>query len=241
MRKYDAGYTVQKQIFTYIKYKKSFLEKKSMKTLICIDRDGTLINDTKNHLFLGSKENWKEEVLILPTVIQGLEVLKKLADTRIYMITNQSGVAIKELPLLTEERSHEVCEYVLSLFENEGVALDGFFACPHATLDYFKGHDFFTPIPELICECDCIKPRLGMVISALEKEGADLTNVSIYVIGDRVSDVMTGINTGGKGVLIPFESQPGETEKMRSVDSQKSYVAENFLDAAKHIYEQESK
>lgn len=84
-----------------------------MKTLICIDRDGTLIYDTKEHLFLGSQVDWKKKVESLPNVLEGLRKLNELDDVHIYMITNQSGIAVQELPELTEEKAHEVCEYVL--------------------------------------------------------------------------------------------------------------------------------
>jgi len=206
-----------------------------MKTLICIDRDGTLIYDSKEHLFLGSKEGWQKEVKILPGVPEGLKLLNDLDDVHVYMITNQSGIAVKELPELTEKKAHEVCQYVLEQINQDGLFIEDFYVCPHAPKNYFVTHPEFTP-NEMVCDCECIKPRLGMVLSALEEEGIDCGHANIYVIGDRVSDAMTGVNAGGHGVLVPFENQPGEEAK---VASDKIYVAKGFVDGCKYIVDKE--
>ena len=94
-----------------------------MKTVICLDRDGTLIYDKKYHL--GRTEDWKTKIQILDTVVEGLKVLRALPDTLIYLITNQPGVAVQNFPLLTEQRAREVCEYLLDIFKKEDVSFDG--------------------------------------------------------------------------------------------------------------------
>jgi len=77
------------------------------KILICIDRDGTLIHDEREHLFLGRDDNWQAKVKILPLVIEGLKKMRTLPNAAIYMITNQAGVAISDYPLLTIEKARE--------------------------------------------------------------------------------------------------------------------------------------
>lgn len=74
------------------------------KTIVCIDRDGTLTHDEKDHLFLGRDDDWKQKVHILPYVMDGLAVLGTIPNSAMYMITNQPGVAISDYPLLTLER-----------------------------------------------------------------------------------------------------------------------------------------
>ena len=78
------------------------------KTIICIDRDGTIIYDSKDHLFLGKDDDWRSKVTVLPYAIDGLKLLNNIPNCSVYMITNQSGVAISDYPLLTVERAHEV-------------------------------------------------------------------------------------------------------------------------------------
>jgi len=88
------------------------------KILVCVDRDGTLIYDNKYHL--GRTDDWKSKIKILPTVIEGLRLLKTLPDVTIYIITNQPGVAIREFPLLTLDRAHEVNRYILTEIAKDG-------------------------------------------------------------------------------------------------------------------------
>ncbi len=206
-----------------------------MNTLICIDRDGVLIYDKKYHL--GKSNNWKKKVKILPKVIEGIKLLKKIPSVKIYMITNQPGVAIKEFKLLDDKRVAQVCEYVLNKLEKKGAKLDGYFACGHATPDYVKKRKKYKFHKSKVCNCFCIKPNLGMVISSLEKEGLNFKKTKIYVIGDRASDVQTAINVKGTGILVPFINEPEQIKKM----NKKGYIAKNFLEASKIVYKKNKK
>lgn len=207
-----------------------------MKTLICIDRDGTLIHDEKEHLYLGRDNEWMSKVRILPHVIEGIKVLNRIPNSAVYMITNQPGVAISDFPLLTVERSHEVCKHVIDEIKNMGGNIDGYFLCPHADEEYMKKHTKYRFDKNLVCNCDCIKPGLGMVFDALRAEGITRENVNLFVIGDRATDVQTALNIGGTGILIPFEHQPGEGDKVKKISDQPSiFIARNLIDAADFI------
>lgn len=206
------------------------------RTLICIDRDGTLIYDEEKHLYLGRDNEWRSKVRILPHVINGIRALNKIPDSAVYMITNQPGVAITDFPLLTEERAREVCKYVIDEIKNAGGLINGYFLCPHANLAYVELHREYQFHEELLCDCDCIKPGLGMVFDALKSQGVRRGNVKLFVVGDRASDVKTALNIGGIGILIPFENQPGEEETVRRFsDESRIYIAKNLTDAAKYI------
>ncbi len=206
------------------------------KTIICIDRDGTLIHDSREHLFLGSDNDWLEKVEILPFAVEGLHLLNTLPDTGVYMITNQGGVAISDLPLLTEKRAHEVCRHVVELLKNKGASLNGYFLCPHATPEYASRKPDTNFHAHLVHDCHCLKPGLGMVFDALQAEGVTPDNAEVYVIGDRASDVQTALNIGGTGILIPFANEPGEFDKVRLLEQKGHiHVAESLLAAAEYI------
>lgn len=204
------------------------------KTIICIDRDGTLINDEK--FFLGRDDDWQAKVEVLSGVVEGLKKLNDINNSAIYMITNQAGVAIADYPLLTIERAHEVCRHVLARLQELGGEINGYFLCPHATPDYAKrktGVDFHQ---ELVHECHCLKPGLGMVFDALRAEDIALDDTDIYVIGDRLSDVQTALNINGTGILIPFANEPGEEEKVRALaDQSRIHIAGDLVAAADFI------
>jgi histidinol-phosphate phosphatase family protein len=207
-----------------------------LKTLICIDRDGTLIYDTREHLFLGRDNEWKEKIRILPHVVEGLRIMNSVPDSVIYMTTNQPGVAISDYPLLTLEKAHEVCSFVIEMLQKLGVSINGYFLCPHANQDYVKSKPGVSFDLGLVHDCQCLKPALGMVFDALRAEYLTPDNTHLYVIGDRVTDVQTALSLGGVGILIPFENQPGEDEKAKELEPQTlTHAASTMLQAAQII------
>ncbi|MCK5553200.1 MAG: HAD hydrolase-like protein [Deltaproteobacteria bacterium] len=210
------------------------------KTIICIDRDGTLIYDERDHLYLGRDDHWKSKVKILPYVIDGLTLLMTIPDSAIYMITNQPGVAIIDYPLLTFERTHQVCTHVVDELKSMGGRIDGYFLCPHATPGYVKTKPGVNFDEKLVHECTCLKPNLGMVFDALKAENIAPDDAHVYVIGDRATDVQTALNINGIGILVPFENEPGEDEKVKKLEDQtRIYIAHDLLDAAGFIVARE--
>ncbi|HLC87096.1 MAG TPA: hypothetical protein VJH65_02370 [Candidatus Nanoarchaeia archaeon] len=206
--------------------------------LICIDRDGTLIYDKKYHL--GRQRKWKPLVKFLPNVISGLKLLRKIPNSKIYMITNQPGVAIKEFPLLTKEKAIEVCNYVLGLLKKRGVGLDGCEVCGYASHEYVKRKKGeFTFDKKLVGNYSCIKPRPGMINNILKRERLDKRNTKIYILGDRESDIKTAINAKGFGVLVPFINKPDEPEKVKKLKNKNIYISKDFLDACNFIIKKE--
>lgn len=203
--------------------------------LICIDRDGTLIFDNKLHI--GHTNDWKKKVRILPKVVDGIKILrKKFPEVKIYMVTNQSGVAIKNFKLLDRKRSVKVCEFVLEKLKKRGAFLDGFEICGYVDKDYFnRRKDKYSFIEEFVGDFSCIKPRTGMIDSVLEKLTWRKKETDIYFIGDREIDVRTGLNAGGYGIIIPFVNEPGEKEKTEKIKSKRSYIAKDFLDAVRYV------
>jgi histidinol-phosphate phosphatase family protein len=199
-------------------------------SIILLDRDGTLLYDRKYHL--GRTSDWRSKVKLLPYVVRGIQQLRAIPHAKLYMITNQPGVAAEAFPLLTLQRAHEVCRYILKTLRKKGAKLDGYFLCPHASPSYARKHSSLK-ISE-VCNCSCIKPRLGMVFSALRAVGVKRSAVVLYVIGDRASDVRTAINARGTGILVPFENEPGQVEKARRIKGN-VYIAKNFLDAVAYV------
>lgn len=206
------------------------------KTIICIDRDGTLIHDSKEHLFLGRDDEWRQKVEILPHAVEGLKLLNSIDDCAIYMITNQGGVAISDFPLLTEDRAHQVCQYVMEILEGMGGLLDGYFLCPYATPEYVNSRPNVKFHAHMVSEAQCLKPSLDMVFAVLKTEGITRENADIYVIGDRASDVQTALNIGGTGILTPFINEPNEDEKVQKMEEKEHiHIAADLLAAAEFI------
>lgn len=210
---------------------------KMKSVLICLDRDGTIDYDKKYHL--GHQRGWKSKVRILSNVVKGLKILRKIQGVKIYIITNQTGVAIKDFPLLTEKRAREVCQYIMDRLEDKGIKLEGYEICGKASHSYVKKRSNFKFEKKLVGNFSCIKPKPGMINSILNKEGVKRRDVKIYVIGDRFLDIKTALNIKGFGILVPFKNEPGEKEKVEKLKSKNKYIAKDFLDAAEFVVKKE--
>jgi D-glycero-D-manno-heptose 1,7-bisphosphate phosphatase len=77
----------------------------------------------------------------------------------------------------------------------EGAYLDGIYICPHHPHKGYEGE-----IPELKIDCDCRKPKPGMLLRAAKDFNIDLQKS--YMVGDSESDILAGKAAGCKTVLI---------------------------------------
>ena len=82
-----------------------------------------------------------------------------------------------------------------TLLGQEGAYLDAIYYCPHHPNKGYEGERL-----ELKIDCECRKPKPGMLLKAVEDFNIDLTRS--WMIGDGESDIKAGINAGCKTVLI---------------------------------------
>src|SRR3989344_8191273 len=209
--------------------------------LICLDRDG-VINKDENY-YLGSSPDWKKQVEILPGVAEGIRKLNSVSNLEVFILTNQSGIALTDFPLLTEERAQEVNDYIIRLLQAQGARIRGGFICPflderYSAIERKAGHvinmEYFRKNPE------DLKPRTGMIKKSAAVLGKSLEECRVFFIGDRASDVQTGLNANGYGILIPgFKTfELADLEKVKAMKRKKGervYIAGDFLDAGNYV------
>lgn len=106
--------------------------------LICLDRDGTINLD--ENFYLGSKPHWKNQLEFLPGVVEGIRLLNEIPNSKIVIVTNQSGVALggTDFEMLTEDRAREVNEHIIAELGKLGARVDGYRLCPYVTSEYAK-------------------------------------------------------------------------------------------------------
>lgn len=208
--------------------------------LICIDRDNTLTYDNK--YFLGRTLDWKTKIKILKGVVQGIKKIRKLEKTsnlKIYMVTNQSGIAIADFPLLNTKRAEYICKYIMNLLKKKGAKMDGFEMCEFVSQSYVEKHPQFNFDPKHVGDYTCTKPRPGMIKEALRKTGFKRKDTTVYMIGDRASDVKTALNMNGFGILVPKYPDLVEVKRTKALRSKHTYIAKSFIDAARFIEKRE--
>ena len=142
--------------------------------LVILDRDGT-INYDSDH-YIKSPAEWRP--------IEGsLEAIARLtqADYRIVVATNQSGIARGMFDTTTLIAIHDTLQRAVGQL---GGRIDAFFFCPHAADS----------------ECECRKPKAGMLLEIASRFNVSLDGV--YMVGDALRDLEAAAAAGAKPVLV---------------------------------------
>jgi D-glycero-D-manno-heptose 1,7-bisphosphate phosphatase len=160
---------------------------------VFLDRDGT-INKMKG--FISKPEDF-ELIEGVPEAISRINRNGYLA----IVITNQPVIARGEITLEELEIIHNKMETDLG---KSGAYLDDIFYCPHHPDSGFPGER-----PEYKIDCECRKPKPGLILRAAEKYNIDLTQS--YMVGDDVRDIKAAIAAGCKPILLSAEF-PQNTE-----------------------------
>ncbi len=180
---------------------------------VFLDRDGT-INEYVGFLTRAAQFN------LLPGVA---EAVAKLNASRYLTIvaTNQPVVARGECSFKELEQIHMKMETELG---KQSAYLDDIFFCPHHPHKGYEGE-----VPSLKIDCDCRKPKIGMLKLAAEKYNIDLSQS--YYIGDTTVDVQTGINAGMRTILV----KTGEAGMDGKYEVIPDYIANDLLEAVSLI------
>ncbi len=187
---------------------------------VFIDRDGT-INEQMGYV------NHVSRFVLLPGTAEGIRLLNRHQYLAI-IVSNQSGVARGYFPMELIDRVHA---HMKDLLAKEGANIDGIFFCPH----YPRGN-----VPEYSVECDCRKPRTGLVQKACEEFDIDMKNS--YVIGDRCSDIELAERSNLQGIMVTTGYGLGDIEYVLPNKPFKPlHIARDFLHAVRWIIEREEK
>lgn len=173
-------------------YKKGVVSAKNLKNkqkAIFLDRDGTI------NKYIGFLRK-EEEFELLPGVAEAVRKINQSGYLAI-VVTNQPVIARGEVTYSQLENIHNKMETLLG---KEGAYLDGIYFCPHHP---HKGYD--GEVAELKTECDCRKPKPGMLLKAADDFNIDLSQS--YMIGDGENDIRAGEAAGCKTVLLNTECE----------------------------------
>ncbi len=176
---------------------------------VFLDRDGTI---NKHVGFLRHIEDFE--------LLDGTaEAIRRINESGylVVVVTNQPVIARGEVTVRELEKIHEKMETELGM---SGAYIDALYYCPHHPHKGYPGE-----IEELKIDCDCRKPKPGMILSASIDFNINLS--ASWMIGDGENDVRCGENAGCHTALL--SSDP-------DVDFGQDLTASNLLDAVKKIF-----
>lgn len=156
------------------------LNKKNKRPAIFLDRDGVICKEV-------DLLHKKEQVSLIKGVSEAIKKINK-SDFLTIIVTNQPVIARN---LCTFKELNSIHNRLETLLGEENAYIDAIYFCPHHP---DKGYP--EERVEFKVECECRKPKPGMLLQAAKDLNIDLSNS--YMIGDRKSDVQAGENAGVK-------------------------------------------
>lgn len=151
---------------------------------IFIDRDGTIVRDV-------DLLHRVEDLELFPFSTLAIKKINS-SDYLSFLITNQPIVARNLCDISMVAQIHNKLETILG---REGAYLNDIYFCPH-----HPDKGYIEENPDLKVDCDCRKPKTGMISEAVKEYNVDIE--SSWFIGDTTTDIQTGINAGLKTILL---------------------------------------
>lgn len=183
---------------------------------IFFDRDGVIIEDVNLLICI-------EQVCFCKDVIRALQMLNSKGYL-MFVITNQPVIA---RGLATEQEVISINNYIgQNLLQKSNVQIEKFYYCPH--------HPEAT-LPQYRVNCQCRKPKAGMLLQAAEEYDLELSDS--YMIGDRISDIIAGKKAGCTAILVKtarYDEKPIVSDAM-DLTVKPDYECSSLLEAAEVI------
>ncbi len=183
-----------------------------MEKVVFLDRDGVICEE---RIHLHRREDFK----LIDKTIDAIKLLNK-NNYRIIIISNQSAIA---KGICTQNDVENLNNYMRELLNEKGAKLDKIYFCPH----HPKGNN-----PIYTKECECRKPKPGMILQA--QKDFNIKDLSgCYIIGDKMSDIYAGKSAGCKTILV--KTGYGGKGNENLIDIEPSFHASDLYDAVANI------
>ena len=185
---------------------------------VFIDRDGTISEEI-------GYVNHPSRYRVFPYSAEAVRLLNEAGWLAI-LVTNQAGVA---RGYFTEDLIAAVHDVLKLELESKGAHLDAIYYCAH--------HPSVGELPYRF-DCDCRKPKPGLILRAAAELEIDLQQS--WMIGDRYSDIELALNAQTRSAFVLSGYGRGEWEYQRAAwQHQPDLVAEDLLEAVRKIVKSE--
>jgi D-glycero-D-manno-heptose 1,7-bisphosphate phosphatase len=181
---------------------------------VFIDRDGTISEEV-------GYVNHPSRYRVFPYSAEAVRLLND-ANYLAVLVTNQAGVA---RGYFAEEMIGMVHDILTEELARGAARLDAIYYCPH--------HPSVGEVPYRL-DCDCRKPRPGLIRRAVQE--FDIDAAQSWMIGDRYGDIELARNAGVRSAFVLSGYGRGEWEhQCQSWKFEPDIIADDLLAAVKTI------
>jgi len=187
---------------------------------VFIDRDG-VINELIYFQDLGIIDTpfTPEQFRLLPGVGEAIRAINEMGYKAI-VVSNQPGIARNHF---TEETLAQIDAKMNQELARAGAFLDAIYYCPH----HPRGDN-----GKYRMECDCRKPKPGLLLRAAQDLNIDLS--ASFMVGDNITDIQAGRSAGCHTILVG-RMKCELCHMMEEVGVRPDFIVPDLLEAAETI------
>lgn len=172
-----------------------------MRKILFLDRDG-VVNEEKEYVYK------IQDFKLIDSFVEGVRPFIRNGYS-IIIITNQSGIG---RGYYSKSQYEVLTNYILKTLSNLKIPVLDIYHCPHLPSD----------------NCSCRKPNIGMIEKACCDYSIDKRNS--ILVGDKVSDILCGINAGIKNNFLIRTGHAIDEESTKGI-----LVFNNLIEISKYI------
>lgn len=180
---------------------------------VFLDRDGVINENRTDHV-----KSW-EEFVFLPGALTALRWLN-LAGFRVFIVTNQAVIGRN---IVSVQAVEEIHGRLLVQVARQGGQIHDIRYCPH----------------DADANCDCRKPRPGMLRDLAQRWGVNLSRS--YMIGDAWTDIAAGRAAGTHSILVRTGRGAQHANLPEIQQHPPDYVANDLMGAVAWLMHQEQR
>jgi D-glycero-D-manno-heptose 1,7-bisphosphate phosphatase len=191
-----------------------------MNRAVFLDRDG-VITELVYHQEQGIIDSpfTLEQLKVFPWAGEAIKKLGK-KGYKVVVVSNQPGIAKGHLSRRTFEKIREKMREKLA---KDGASLDG---------EYYCFHHPDAEVKDLKIDCDCRKPKPGLLLQASREHNIDLSQS--WMVGDGLTDVKAGKGAGCRTILVS-KMKCQLCQMMDAENAKPDIIASNLLEAVSLI------
>jgi len=192
---------------------------------IFLDRDG-VINELVYHQEQGIIDSpfTIEQFRLLPGVSQAIKKLRE-KGYKVVLVSNQPGIA---KGYMSEETFDKIRGKMSEELAEDGASLDG---------EYYCFHHPEAKVQRLKVNCECRKPKPGMLLQAAQDMDIDLSQS--WMVGDGLTDIKAGKSAKTRTILLG-RMKCELCHLMDEEDARPDAITSNLEEAAQFILSQGS-